>query len=274
MRATFLLFLGFVFLASYLWVTLEGSFLFSGCLLVLVLLVVTVSYADSALLFLLGARELRSSDEKIFFQAASQEAYKLAVPVPKLYFYNGYLERAFVFHNRDKISIVLNKKLLENAGVDELKAICFELLLQVKKGMATKRTKSMFLLGFIAWTTHSFMGLVMNLIPIKDIRTSADWFVGYLLNPVLDLIFAMIMGKNYFKKLGQLIDEYPNEKELLERFGLKLRKPHSYYSLPSRKILELYSINKSRHFQNIMIMEFLPHEWDYLFKNSELTSAE
>lgn len=273
MRASFLIFVGFLFLASYLWVTLEGSFLVTVSLFSAALFVFTVSYADSLLLFLLGARELRSSDEKHFFQAASQEAYKLAVPMPRLYFYNGYLERAFVFHNHDNLSIVLNKGLLETSSINELNAICFELLIQVKKGMAAKRTKSMFILGFLSWATHSIVGLMMKLVPLQNVRKSADWFVGYLLHPVLDLIFSLVMGKNYFKKLSHHIDEYPHEKELLENFYLKLRKPVLNDSLAYKKIFEMHSLSKNHQFQNIMTLEFLPHEWDNLFKNSGLTSA-
>lgn len=226
------------------------------------------------LLFLLGAREVRSSDEKIFFEAASQESYKLAVPMPRLYFYNGSLERAFVFQTRYSVSLVLNKGLLEKASSDELKAICFELLLQVKKGMAPKRTRSMFFLGFFSWIIHSFFGLFINLVPFRDVRKAADWFLNFIFHPVLEFLFKLTMGEKYFRKLEQLLEDYPEEKELLSRVGLKLRKPYSYYSLPSRKLLELQSVNRSRHFQNIMALEFLPHEWDYLFKDGELNGAE
>ena len=226
------------------------------------------------LLFLLGAREVRSSDEKKFFEAASQESYKLSVPMPRLYFYNGSLERAFIFQTRYNNSIVLSKSLLEKASADELNAICFELLLQVKKGMASKRTKSMFFLGFYAWIIHSITGLFINLIPQKDIRKSADWFVNYLIHPVLDFLFKLTLGEKYFRRLEQHMSDYPAEKELLNRVGLKLRKPYSYYSLPSRKLLELHSVNRSRHYQTIMALEFLPHEWDYLFKSREIKGAE
>ena len=83
-----------------------------------------------------------------------------------------------------------------------------------------------------------------------------------------------MMGEGYFKKLSGLLTNFPEEKELLERVGLKLRSPLSYYSLPSRKVLELASINKSRHFQNIIALEFLPHEWDYFYVNEGLKSVE
>jgi hypothetical protein len=274
MRATFFLLLGLSLIGSFLWVTLSGALFFLGCLAWLIIIVITVGYPDTMVLFLLGAREVRSSDEKDFFEAASQEAYKLAVPMPKLYFYNGSLERAFVLQNREAVSIILNKTLLEKSHPEELRAISFELLLQVKKGMAPKRTKSMFLLGFMAWMIHSIMGVILALLPFKDIRRAADWFLNYLLNPVLDVMFKLIMGEGYFKKLQNLLSDYPQEKELLGKVGLKLRKPYSYYSLPSRKLLELSSLYKSRHFQSVMALEFLPHEWDYLFLNEELKRAE
>lgn len=274
MRATLFLLLSFAFLALFLWVTLSGALFFMGCLFTLILLVITVGYQDTMLLFLLGAREVRSSDEKIFFEAASQESYKLAVPMPRLYFYNGSLERAFIFQTRYNVSLVLNKHLLEKSSSEELKAICFELLLQAKKGMASKRTRSMFFLGFFSWIIHSFLGLFMNLLPFKEVRKAADWFINFLFHPVLEVLFKMIMGEKYFRKLEQLLEDYPEEKELLARVGLKLRKPYSYYSLPSRKLLVLQSVNRSRHFQNILALEFLPHEWDFLFKDGEMKGAQ
>ena len=274
MRATFFLLLSLVLLGIFLWVTLSGALLLGGALIWLLLVIITVGYQDTLLLFLLGAREVRSSDEKDFFEAASQEAYKLAVSMPRLYFYNGTLERAFVFQTRYSVSIVVNKTFLEKASSDELKAISFALLLQVKKGMAKKRTKSMFFLGFFSWIIHSFLGLFINLIPFRDFRRAADWFINYLLHPVLESLFKLIMGVGYFKKLDQYLGDYPDERELLDRVGMKLRRPYSYFSLPSRKILELFSVSRSRHYQNIMALEFLPHEWDYLFKKRELKSAE
>jgi hypothetical protein len=274
MLATLLLLFSFITLGLFLWATLGGALFFMGCLTWLIVLVITVGYIDKMVLFLLGAREVRSSDEKDFFEAASHEAYKLSVSMPRLYFYNGLLERAFILQHRNEISIVLNKGLLAKFTSEELKAICFELLLQVKKGMASKRTKSMFLLGFLSWSMHSIMGLLMLMIPSRNLRKSLDLSLNFFLHPFLELLFKFIISESYFKKLSQLLVNFPEEKELLDRVGLKLKKPTSYYSLPSRKLLELSSVNKSRHFQNIITLEFLPHEWDFLFQNEGMKRAE
>jgi hypothetical protein len=269
MRATLFLLLFYLILGLLLLPALSGVLFVGGLILWLLMIVISGGYQDTTLLFLLGAREVRASDQKHFFEAASQEAYKLAVPMPRLYFYNGTLERAFLFQTRQSVSVVLNKSLLDKASLDELHAICFELLLQVKKGLAPKRTRTMFMLASVTLVTHSFVGLFINLIPVKEIRRSCDWFVNYFFNPGLEFLFNLIMGEKYFRKLEQYLNEYPVEKELLMKVGLKLRRPYSYYSLPSRKILELQATGRNRSFQNIMTLEFLPHEWDYLFRDGE-----
>ncbi len=259
-----------IILCLFLWVSLSG-FLFSiGACLFAIFLVATVGYPDTALLFFLGAREARSSNEKKFYEAAAQEAYKLAVRIPDLYYYNGNFDRGFVFQSRDSVSIVRSKSLLETCNSDELSAICFELLLQVKKSMASKRTKVMFLLGFFSWFTHSLLGLFLELIPVKDVRRSADWLLIYLLHPVMELLFAIILGKSYFSKLKTLLQEYPYEWELLNRVNLKLKRPYVLESLPSRKLMELSAASRKGHYKNILAMEFLPHEWNYFFQGEEM----
>jgi len=78
-------------------------------------------------------------------------------------------------------------------------------------------------------------------------------------------VFKLIIGKKYFKKLGLILKEFPTECDSLQKVGLKLKATNEIYSLSSRKMIEFSSLNKSRHFQNIMALEFLPHEWDLIF---------
>jgi hypothetical protein len=274
MRATLFLLLLLTVFGLYLWSILSGALLFLGLLLWALVSVISIGYFDTFVLYLIGAREIRSSDEKEFYEAASQEAYKLTVSMPQLYFYNGSLERAFILQNKKSSSIILSKSLMEKCTPEDFKAISFELLLQVKKGMATKRTKTMFVLGFFTWVTHSIVSIISAIIPFKDLRKVSDWFLIFLLSPAWDLLFKVLVGENYFKKLQSSLSEFPEEKENLERLGLKLRKPFEYYSIPSRKLLELKSVYRSRHYQNILGLEFLPHEWDFLFRKEEMKRAE
>ena len=274
MRSTLILLLTFILLGVFLWINLSGALLLFAALGWLFLVVLSVAYTDTIVLYLLGAREVRSSDQGEFFEAASQEAYKLGVRMPRLYFYNGTMERAFVLQNGPTTSIVLNKSLLDKCSTEELSGVCFELLLQVKKGMAPKRTRVMFFLGSIAWAIHSMFALILMLIPIKEVKQAVGWFLNYFLHPTLDFLFKMILGGSYFKKLENALRDYPREKDLLDHAGLKFRRPVSYYSLPSRRLLEISSGYKSRHFQRILALEFLPHEWDYLFTQGDLSSAK
>lgn len=269
MRATLFLLLFLAILGLFLWLTLSGALLVISGLCLLFFVFIAFGYPDTAILFFLGAREVRSHDEPRFFEAAAQEAYKLAVPMPALYFYNGSLERGFVLQNKQKVSLVLNRSLLDNAQTEELSAICFELLLQVKKRMAAKRTRVMFILGAKSWMAHTFVSILTFIIPHKEFRQACGWLLNYLMLPWLNFLFRLSLGKRYFKKLALLINEYPQEGELLQNVGLKLRRPDEVFSVPTRKLMELTSVSKSRHFQNILALELLPHEWDHLFTQEQ-----
>jgi len=263
MRASLILYIFLTVLGLFLYVTLSGAALVFAFLALGIFLIVSIGYPDTAILFFLGARAVRSGDEVLFYEAAARGAYKLAVPLPELYFYNGALDRGFVLHRGKKISLVLSRSLLENVQSDELAAICFELLLQVKKGMASKRTKVMFLIGSKAWAVHSLSGLVFGIIPVKEFKQASEWVVNYLLHPWLDLLFSFSLGQNYFKKLEASLSEFPLENEMMSKLMLKLPRPEEIHSLPSRKLIELSSTLKSRQYQNILALELMPHEWDY-----------
>jgi hypothetical protein len=265
MRVTLFLIILTCFLGLFLWITLSGALFFLGSLLLLLFIIISIGYSDTAILFFLGAREIKSSDEPDFYAAAAQEAYKLAVSQPNLYFYNGALERAFVLQNKKSISLVLSKDLLEICTKEELAAISFELLIQVKKNLASKRTKVMFVVGVVSWFAHGLMELLVKIFPFQSFRQSMNWLLNYLLQPWLELIFKITLSEKYFRKLESLLKEYPLENDLLLRVGSKLRRPKEIYSLSSRKIIEFSSANKNRHFQNILALEFLPHEWDLIF---------
>lgn len=261
-------------LGLFLWTIFSGALFVFGLCLLLLLAVISIGYTDTAILFFLGAREVRSSDEKLFFEAAAQSAYKLAVRDPHLYLYNGSLERAFVLQHHSTVSLVLNRSLLEHIQPSELSAICFELLLQVKKGMAPKRTKVMFLLGALSWLIHALVGLASALIPVKEVRQSANALANYFLHPVLDLLFKLNLGKGYFSKFQTQLEEYPAEREAIERFAMKLKPPFEVYSLPSRKMLEVSSSMRSKHFQNILSLEILPHEWDFINQTQDSSAQK
>lgn len=269
MRINLILMLGLLIIVTTSWVVFSGAWLVFVLLLVLGFSVFSVLYHDKMILFYLGAREIRLPENPNFYRVASQEAYKLSLPMPSLYFYNGTIERGFVFHNHNSLSLVLNKELLDNCKPFELSAICFELLLQAKVGLAAKRTRLTFLLGTVSWIGHSIGAILQKIIPVKEFQFCLNWLVNYLLNPWISLIFNLTIGQGYFKKVETALNAYPYEKELFLKVGLKIHRPDVVYSLPSKKLVELSSIKRSQTFQNIISLEFLPHEWDYLFKTTE-----
>lgn len=267
MRITILLFTLLTALALFLWVMTSGAIYTVGVMGLLFFAMISVGYADSALLFFLGAREVKSIEEGRFHSASIQEAYKLAVAEPRLYSYNGTLDRAFVVQGRKGIGLVVAKDLLEVCTQEELSAICFELLLQVKKNLAAKRTSAMFLVGSILWISHVIIEFIFKIIPIKEIKIYLNWFFHYLLKPWLDFIFQLTIGHSYFVKLERHLKDYPVEYDLLHKVGSKIKRTEELYSFSSKKLIEFSTLSKSRHFQRIISLEFLPHEWDILFNN-------
>lgn len=266
MRASLLLIVFFIIFGLFLWSTLSGALFFLSLLAFTVFIIISIYYHDIAVLFFLGARGIRaSSSQDDFALASKQESYKLSISQPNLYFYNGTLGRAFVLQNGKTISLVIDKLLLEKLNKDDFSALCFLLLLQTKKGMAKKRSRILFILGFISWLVHSFTGLAVRLIPGKEIKQSFFWLTNYLLQPLLSFLFQVLLGDSYFKKLEQLLSEFTSEFALIKNLGLKLELPTYLKSLPSRKLLELLSIQKSQSYQTILSLECLPHEFDILF---------
>lgn len=266
MRINFILFLFCLLFGLFLWVSLSGALLLLGSLFLLLFIVITLGYSDKAVLFFLSAREIKSNDEPIFHHAAATEAYKLRVPIPSLYFYDGALERAFVLQNRKEISLILSKRLMQTSSAQDLGPICFELLLQAKKGIAPKRTKVMFVIGMISWFFHSVMALILKPFRKREVIEASDMILNYLLHPWLEMMFKISMGQNYFKKLKVFLEDYPHEFSQLKFTAMKWEKPSALYSLPSRKMIELSSVTKNRRFQNMLAIEILPHEWDTLFQ--------
>jgi hypothetical protein len=265
MRISLFLLCLFLVISLTVWLALTGFWLLCGLSLLLVFLVISVGYIDVAILVFLGAREIKSTEESNFHRAAIQEAYKLGVPLPKLYFYNGTLERVFVIQQRRDVGLIISKGLLEICSKEELSAICFELLLQVKKNMASKRTKVLFLIGMITWVFQMIVNLVIKFIPFKDVRSALNGLIYFMINPWIDLIYKFLMGNKYFNKLEFFLKEYPTENKLLSDVSSKLIRPNEIYSLSSRKLIELSSLHKSSQYLGIITLEFLPHEWDLIF---------
>jgi hypothetical protein len=270
MRASLALILLFAVLGLILWTTLGGALFVVSVLFWLILVLISVGYADTGVLFFLGAREVSSADEPMFFQASAQEAYKLALPKPNLYFYDGTFERGFLLHNQQTLSLVLSRSLLHRAQSHELSAICFELLLQAKKGAAVKRTRIMFLLGLISWVGHSLVSLLSFLIPIPEVRKVLCLLLNIFLHPAQELIFRLLLGQGHFRKIESDLKLFNSENLEFNRVALKLRRPEELYSIPSKKTFILSSLGKNSQFQTILSIEMLPHEWDKFQKVGEL----
>jgi|GEM_PF-1307490 len=263
MLANFILIVFLLFIILVCWLIFSGWLLICSLLVVVVFAVLIWNYSDKAILYLLGAREIMSTAEPEFFKEATQQAYKLNLQAPSLYFYDGSFQRAFVLQNGDNVSLVISRSLLTEAQKSEFGAICFSLLLQAKKNLAASRTKGMFILGLTSWLVHGLGNILGKLIPSPHGKEVIGLIVNYFLHPWLKVNFHLFIGHRYFKKLSTHLERFPQENEELTKFYLRLRYPEDIHSNLSRRLMELFSGKRSLHYQNILSLELLPHEWDY-----------
>jgi len=262
MRAIILTLFFYSIIAMILTLVFLDYSLLGFFLLVTGMTLVSWLYSDKAILFFLGAREVTGGDQPSFYNAALQEAYKLGVPLPKTYIYEGNFERGFVLQNKKNVSLIISRSFLKKVKDFELSGMCFALLLQVKNRQARKRTRVLYLIGGASWLMNSLCSFIAGFIPVKEIRNSVEWFFSFFLYPFLEIIFKFSLGKNYFKFLDEELSKYPDDYKALKLAVLKFDKHDEIYSLASKKTLQFHIATKTTNLKNILALELLPHEWD------------
>lgn len=273
MRVTILYLLGLLALMSFIWVTFSGFKVLALFLICVFIGILILTHCDLLILLFIGAREIQDDDYPILAQIVSQEAYKLSVLKPKLFFYHGHIDRAFVFHQGRRIHLVLGKSLLQSYSEFELRAIVFELLLQAKKKMASKKTKMTFMLIFLMGIIHFVVSMLFKILPFPRLKQAIMWFIFYSIYPPLEVIFKLVIGQGYFKKLSSYLQNFQVESENWEAVKSRLSSPDVMKSLSYKKLMIFFNLSHRDSFQNIFVLESLPHEWDALTGLSEKSSV-
>jgi Zn-dependent protease with chaperone function len=168
MKASFLNLFLVLFLVLLLHTYLTGASLVIAWIILGFSYVISMTYMDALLLLLMGSREVKRLDTPELHEVALQQAYKLGLPEPRIYIYNGQMERAFVFQHLNRISLVIEKRLIDSCNSLELTAICFFLLLQAKIGLSVQRTKAMFLVGIISSAFYKLAEILGKFVSFPD----------------------------------------------------------------------------------------------------------
>ena len=262
MRVSFFLFLFFTALVVLGWAFLSGWVLGVFYFLLVTGLLVFINATDKILLLLLGSREIKFEYEEELTNRVAQIAYKLGIRPPKLYFYNGVLDRAFILQCGQRISLVYSKNLLDICSDEEVEAVSFELLIQAKNNLARKRSLTLGIIGIVSWISQGFVGSIKKMIPSKRVGEVLNWLIYYAIHPWFMVAFRLMFGWSSLRKVNAQLASYESEAILIDHVKRKINYPDDLYSLPMKKFIELTLINKNPHFQNVLALEFLPHEWD------------
>jgi len=242
--------------------------LFTGWILIISMIIVLVSsvimiyYLDRVTLSFLSARPTTLQENEKVFRAANLQAYKLETISPEIYYYHGTIKRAFVLQHGKRISLLLHEDLISDSSDEELGALFFSLLVQVKKGFAKKRTRIMFLIGLIAWGGTETANILGTLLPGKNSRKNCYLAFMYLFSPISSVLFKVGLGRSFFDQMILSLSSYSQESEEFQRY---LKKIKTIFLQPSftTKSLQLYlATQKSTNLQIQVILENLPHEWE------------
>lgn len=183
-----------------------------------VLLVIWFSlmlFPDKWLLHFFQAREAARAEYPVLAQILDNQAYKLSMPTPYLYTYNGFFPRAYAFARFRRAVLVLERGMLDEATSHEMEALLFNLCLQVKEKIAAKNTFSY--LAFAAWW--------FPFLKLSSRRNAVVWLGQFVLLPFAAMTYEIGEPSRSHKRFLNVFLGYEKEAETLSGFMARLRPP-------------------------------------------------
>ncbi len=225
-------------------------------------------YPDKFLLHYFQARETIETDHPAAYRVARAQAYKFKIPAPRIYSYSGFFHRAYALASQDRLTFLVERKILEQAAENELEALFFALALQSHEGMVRRHTLSLLLLA-ILWAP-ALKILSMR----RQTSQSPSWIVQFLVGPFASLVFRIVhpvgIWKNFLKKLGL----FPWENSRLIELNARLDQPRLENSTSRLMNFRFYAANHTSAQQMILAIESATHPLDLLRGvNQEVVNA-
>lgn len=155
-------------------------------------------YADKFILFFLGAREIINADHQTFFRVVKSSVFNSFEVMPKVYLYSGNYKKAFVFDAGGRWSIAIDRKLLNSANEEELKALVEFLIATKKGGKAWLQTKCMGIIGTMLKLNVAVASFLLKWTNRKRLINTMIFLSLMFMKPVVELIrFLNYSGKIY-----------------------------------------------------------------------------
>lgn len=211
-------------------------------------------YPDKLLLHYFQARETIERDHPRAHRMAQLQTQKLGMPIPKIYTYSGFFQRAFALGGEDRLIFLVELKTLEKASEQELAAMFFMLSLQASERLTSRHTMSL-VLYVLVWT-----------VPLKVVGKSLwqSWLLQFLVAPLATLIYERCMPPSVWKKFLKRLGQYPLESAQINEFNARLEQPMLAGS-DVRTLSYRYHVSyQSPAQQMILALEGTSHPFDFM----------
>ena len=215
-------------------------------------------YPDKFLLHFLQARETSETEFPLAHQVAGNQAFKLRIPAPQIFTYNGFFHRAFAFAVGKRSVFVVEKKVLNNVNKEELEALWFALALQVKENSATRSTFA--LLGMAVW----WMPYLKLVSLWRTPPPVMGWIGQFMVAPVATQLHRLGINQLSCQRFLRRLAEYPHEEARLRELNERFQQPRLHLSVESDFTYRASAASHGPREQMILAIEAATHPLDYL----------
>lgn len=227
-------------------------------ILIILYAVVLNLYPDKFLLHFLQARETTETEFPVAHQVAGNQCFKLRVPAPQIFTYNGFFHRAYAFSVGRRSVFVVEKGVLNNISPAELESLWFALALQVKDKSA--RSTTFALLGMaVCWVPFlKLLGLW------RSTPAAMGWLGQFLVAPAATQLHRLGCNRVSCQKYLKRLSEYPYEEARLRELNDRLNQPRLHSSVARDFTYRASAASHGPREQMILAIEAATHPLDYL----------
>lgn len=135
-------------------IVFEGGLRYALILTFLIIISLTLVYADKIFLVILRAREVVEEEAEEIYSIVNSISYRFSEKKPRVYVYSGFAHRAFSLESRGEWTLLFDREILNHANYDQVESLIMFLHdLKISKE---------------SWLMTKFLGLVSAMILLID----------------------------------------------------------------------------------------------------------
>lgn len=225
--------------------------------LLLTLLILNL-YPDKFLLHFLQARETTETEFPLAHQVAGNQAFKLRLPAPRIYTYNGFFHRAFAFSAGKRSVFVVEKRILTGVSKEELEALWFALALQIKEKSARHSTFALLAMA-ICWVPYLKLMTLWRIAP-----PVLGWIGQFMVAPTATQLHRLGCNQRTCQRFLRRLGDYPFEESRLRELNGRLTQPRLQLSVARDFTFRASAASHGPREQMILALEAALHPLDYM----------